>query len=204
MKDKLTFKDFRINRVILYLTTSDIFTWGLMAVIQGFAGLYLAEKLDSDVIRVVGVGTGIFSFANALFQIPIGVLIDKIKKDRDDIFVLFTGNICMGMPFLFYPFINSEYVYFFLQFIVGAGTAMNLVSWRKIFAMNLDRGREGIEYAIYESIMGLTIGLFSLIAGIIANIGEGYFDAVMVAIGIIMMTSGLWVLLILGVDNRKQ
>jgi MFS family permease len=204
MKDKLTFRDFQINKVILYLTTSDIFTWALMAVIQGFAGLYLAQKLDSDVIKIIGFGTGIFSFANALFQIPVGLVIDKIKKDRDDILVLFTGNLFMGMPFIFFPLINSEYVYYFLQFIVGMGTAMNLVSWRKLFAKNLDKGREGLNYAVYETIIGVSIGIFSLAAGLIANVSEEYFDAVIVAIGIIMMTSGLWVLLILGVDNRKQ
>lgn len=194
----------KLNRVIIYLTTSDIFTWGLLTVINGFAGLYLATKLELDVVQVVGLGMGIFSLAKGLFQIPIGLLVDQIKKDTDDIFVLFFGNLLMGAPFLFYPLIQSEYFYYLLQFLVGTGAAMNLVTWRKMFARNVDVDKEGLQYGIYDTIMSFSIALFSLIAGSIANISQDYFDLVMLSMGILILSSGIWALSIFKVQNRRK
>ena len=39
-------QNFVINKIIWYLTASDVFTWSLYAVISGFTGIYLAKKID--------------------------------------------------------------------------------------------------------------------------------------------------------------
>ncbi|MCA9381473.1 MFS transporter [Candidatus Dojkabacteria bacterium] len=194
----------KVNKVIVYLTTSDVFNWALMAVMNGFVGLYLATKLETDVIRIVGIGYGILSLSQGLVQIPTGYFIDRTKSDRDDIFMLLFGDILMGAPFLLYPTITSEYHFFMLQFIIGFGAGINLVSWRKMFAKNLDKDKEGMEYGMYETIMAFCIAFFSLVAGIIANISETYFDIVMAGIGVIMLSSGLWAILLLKLEKEKN
>lgn len=194
----------KINKVIIYLTTSDISNWALMVVISGFIGLYLATKLDEDVIKVVGVGTGILSLAKGIVQIPTGYVIDKIKSTRDDILMLLIGDILMGFPFLLYPLITDEYQFYILQFVVGIGAGINLVCWRKLFAKNLDKGKEGMEYGMYETIMSFSVGLFSLIVGFIANISEAYFDIVITVIGLIMLSSGLWAILLLKLEKNER
>lgn len=194
----------KVNNVIVLLTLSDVFTWGLMIVINAIVGIYLAGKLDFDAVRAVGTGTAIYSFVVGLTQVPIGTLIDKIKKDTDDILALFVGNILMGLPFLFFPLIQTEYVYYVLMLAVGLGSSINVVSWRKLFATNIDKNKEGLEYGLYESTLSLSAGIFSLIAGIIANISAEYFDAVIVAIGLIMMSSGFWALLLFKIKNRAS
>lgn len=197
-------KRFSINKVIVYLTLSDIFTWGLYLIINSFVGIYLAKKLDGEVLEYIGVGTAIYYITKGGLQIPIGIIADKIRKDKDDILFLFFGNILMGAPFLFYPLISTPYLYFFLQFILGCGSAMNLVNWRKLFAKNLDKGREGLEYGAYDTVMSLTMSVFSIIAGFISNISETYFNMVMISIGLLMITSGIWAAAIFTVDNRKS
>ncbi|GAB4284355.1 MAG: hypothetical protein Kow0081_1470 [Candidatus Dojkabacteria bacterium] len=186
-----------INKTLVILTTSDVFTWGFVVVINAFAGIYLETKLNVNAIQIVGIGTGIYSIVNGLLQIPVGYFIDKYKGTIDDIIVLFCGNILMGTPFLFFPIIQSEYAYYFLQLILGIGTAMNLVAWRKTFASNLDKNKEGLEYGIYQTVMSISIAIFGFVAGAIANISEQYFDLVMVTIGTLMASSGGFVLLLL-------
>lgn len=176
----------------------------MIAAINGFAGLYLATKLEVDIVQIVGIGTGIYSLASSVVQIPVGTFIDNFKQDKDDIIILFLGSVLMGLPFIFYPFIHNEYFYYILQFITGLGSGMNLVSWRKLFAKNLDADKEGLAYGTYETIMGFSIAIFSLIAGFVANIGEEYFDAVMVVIGFVIMSGGLWTIKLYNVKGRKQ
>jgi MFS family permease len=193
----------RFNRVIIYLTTSDIFTWGLMIVLSSISGIYLANKLGGDAVKFVGIGTALFSIFKGLLQIPIGIFTDKVRKDKDEITFLLLGNILMGVPFIFYPLINSEYIYYILQSICGIGAAMNLVNWRKLFAKNLDKGKEGLEYGAYDTVMSLSVALFSIIAGFVADLSQHYFDAVIVVIGILMVSSGVWAALIYRVSDRK-
>ncbi len=193
----------KVNQIILYLTASDIFTWGVFAAINGFVGLYLAEKLEIDVVQILGVGIGIYSLAQGIVQIPVGTLIDKNKSDKDDIIILFIGDILMGMPFLFFPFIESEYIYYILQFVIGIGAGMNVVSWRKLFAKNLDKDKEGLEYGTYETIMSFSIAFLSFLAGVIANINESFFDLVMISIGILIMSGGFWSIKIYRAKSRK-
>lgn len=194
----------KINKVIMLLTASDVFTWGLIFVVNAIAGLYLAIKLGENAVAFVGVGTGIFYIVKGLLQVPIGIYADKVKGDKDDILFLFFGNLLMGLPFMFYPTIQSEYTYYFLQMIGGVGAAMNLVNWRKLFASNLDKGKEGLEYGLYDAVISISIAIFGVVSGIVASLGENYFDFVMLAIGILMISSGIWALLIFAVKNRNS
>lgn len=204
-KNKKT--NYKINKVIGILTASDIFTWGLFGSINVFVGIYLSGKpqfTPEEVIQFLGIGTAIFSFSSAIMQIPVGLTIDKLKGDRDEIYALMTGNIMFGLPFLLYPLIDSEYIYYFLQAVMGVGAAINVVSWRKLFAKNLDKDKEGMEYAGYETVLSTCTAIFSIIAGLLGSISPAYFDLVMVSIGVMMMSSGLIAFSLFRVERKGE
>ncbi len=192
----------KINKVIAYLTLSDIFTWGLFNVLASLSGVYLSTKLGEDVVQVVGTGTAIYLLANGLAQLPAGLLGDRIKDDKDEIIMLMLGNVLMGIPFLFYPIISTPVFYYVLQTIFGVGTAINLVNWRKLFARNLNGGTEGMFYGVYGAVMGIVAAGFGLVAGYVGNLSHSMFDVVIVVIGLIMILSSVFGALILKVSNR--
>lgn len=192
------------TKIVLFLTFSDIFTWGVYYSINALIGIYLSSKLGGNVVEYIGIGTGVYMLARAIFQLPVGYITDHIHKDRDEILLLIGSNVLMGLPFLLYPFIAGPGVYYILQFVFGTGTAINLVSWRKLFARNLDRHHEGSEYAIYETIMSVVTALFSIVAGVVGNISHEYFEAVIVVLGIIMMTGSIWPILVFTERNRNS
>jgi MFS family permease len=193
-----------LNNVILYLTLSDSFVWGPFIIIANLTSLYLSTKLGTDTASFVGIGTGIYFLTRALFQMPIGLLTDKIENDKDEIILLFLGIVLMGVPFLFYPMITEPFQYYILQFIFGIGVSFNLPNWRKLFALNLDQGKEGFQYGFYETIISISTAIFSVLIGFVANLGDTYFDWAMRGVAILMMLAGLWALLILKVKDRKS
>lgn len=195
---------FKLNRVIWLLTCSDIFSWGIYSSISALTGIYLSTRLGTGVVEIVGVGMGIFYLSRSIFQIPIGLVTDKIKKDRDDIIFLVIGNLMIGFPLLFYPVIQAPIFYFLLQVIFGIGAAMNLVTWRKLFARNLETDKEGLSYALYDTVMSGSIALFSIIAGVVANMGQEEFDLVIMIIGFIIMMSSILPALIFDVKERQS
>ena len=194
-------KDF--NKVVVLLTLTDVFTWGPYFVISTLAGIYLANKLGVNAIKFIGIGTAIYYFTRAITQIPIGAITDKIKKDKDDILFLIAGVILMGVPYILYPQITQPIHYYILQFIFGLGVSLDLATWRKLFAMNIDSGREGRQYGFYETIISLSTVILSTVIGLIANLGNIYFDIVMVCSGVLMMAGSIWATLIFKAEKRK-
>lgn len=192
-----TSRRFPLNRTLLLLTLSDVFNWGFYQIIPAIAGLYLANRFGEQTVSIVGIGISIYLVTRGLFQIPIGVICDRMQSNRDEIIFLLVGNVLMAVPYFLYPAISEPVHYFSLQFAFGLGAAMNLVTWRKLFAGSLNKGQEGYQYATYETIMSLMAALLSAIAGIVAGISHQYFDLVMVMIGATMLLSALWAGLIL-------
>ena len=194
----------KMNKVTLLLTLSDVCTWGAFVVISSLSGIYLSDKLGVNTVQFVGIGTAIYFFTRGIFQIPIGNLTDKIKKDNDEILMLTIGVILMGFPYMLYPLITQPWHYFVLQFIFGFGVSLNVVNWRKLFALNIREGMEGKEYATYDFILSVSTAVISLILGIVANISDAYFDIVMIASGATIMLASIWILSIKKVSNRKS
>lgn len=191
------------NKVVLFLTMADVFVWGPFFIISALSGIYLAGKLGAGTIELVGVGTAIYFLTRAITQLPIGYITDKIKKDKDEIIILIIGILLMGLPYIFYPLISQSMHYFILQFVFGVGVSLNLANWRKLFAMNIDSGKEGRQYSFYETIVSLSTVILSTTVGLIANIGDVYFDLVMIGSGILMMAGSIWVVLIFKIHKRK-
>ena len=194
----------KLNKVVIYLTLSDVFTWGSFMIISALTGLYLAQKLGQDAIQFVGIGTAIYFLTRSIFQIPIGRITDKYKKDKDEILILFVGILLMGTPIIFYPSISLPDHYYILQFIFGLGVALNVTNWRKLFALNVDSGREGRQYALYETIVSACTAILSIVGGYIANLGSMYFDMVISFAGIVIMLGSIWVYLIYRYESRKS
>jgi len=83
------------------------------------------------------------------------------------------------------------------------GVSLNVTNWRKLFATNVDSGREGIQYATYETIISIATAILSTLIGVVASLGEIYFDIVIVSAGIVMMLGSIWIILIYKVEKRK-
>ncbi len=192
------------NKVVTLLTLSDIFSWGPLIIISSLSGIYLADKLGGNIAEIVGIGTAIYYITRALFQIPVGAITYNIKKDRDEVLILAMGAILMGLPFVFYPFLTSPVQYYFLQFVFGVGVSLNVVNWRKLFALNISSGMEGKQYATYDTALSICTAILSIIIGFVANISDIYFNIVMVGSGITIMLASVWISLILTVKSRKS
>ena len=193
-----------INRVISFLTLSDVFSWSSFAVINALVGLYLANRFGQDAIKFIGIGIGINTLTRGIFEIPIGMLTDRVKRDRDEIWLLFLGCFLMGLTYVLLPTIIDPSGYFALMFLFGLGSALNLNTWRKLFAKNVDKNKEGTQYGVYDTIIAFTAAIISFISGYISSLNPEYFPYVIFFLGILIMTGGLAALGIFTVDRRKS
>jgi MFS family permease len=202
---KLMGNNLNVGKVIWFLTLSDIFTWGFATILSSLSGLYIAMRLEENAFMVIGTTITIFFLTRAIFQLPIGIILDKIERDRDEIIVLTIGVILMGLPFILYPLAYEPWQFFLLHFVYGFGTSLNLNSWRKLFAKNLEFGREGVSYGVYETVKSLGAAFVSFLAGLMSNqLKHEKFELVIVMIGVSIMSASIWAMLIFTVKNRKS
>lgn len=198
------FRKLLFSKTFWLLTFSDVFTWGFYLIISTLSGIYLEGKLGEDIVRIIGVGGFIYYIIRGFLQIPISRVLDRIKSDHDEIIVLSIGCILMGLPFLFYPAITSAGQYYILQIIFSLGVAMNINPWRKLFATNLEAGREARVYAFYDMINSIFIAVSILFVGQIANVSQQYFDTMIVTLGLLVMTGGFWASLVVTDKTRRS
>ena len=167
-------------------------------------GIFLSQRFGSQTIFYVGVATSCYFISRALFQIPIGMISDKIHHDNDEIIILFLGCFIMGIVYILIPFITESWQYFLLMSVEGFGASMNLNSWRKLFASNLDRKHEGVGYGFYETIMSFATALISLIGGYFSSLSNAAFEIVLISIGLAIIVGGLVSGSILFIKDRKS
>src|SRR3989344_815265 len=113
---KFLFSRPKVNKVIVLLTLSDIFTWGIHFVVLALVGIYISERLGQNAVQIVGIGSAVYTGSRGLLELPVGRLTDIIRFDHDEIVILSLGNIIMGTSYLFYPLISSPSAYYALQF----------------------------------------------------------------------------------------
>jgi len=167
-------------------------------------GIFLSQRFGAQTIFYVGVATSCYFVSRALFQIPIGMISDKIHHDNDEILILFLGCFIMGIVYILIPFITESWQYFLLMSVEGFGTSMNLNSWRKLFASNLDKRHEGVGYGFYETIMSFATAIISLVGGYFSSLGNVAFEIVLISIGFAIIIGGLVSASILLIKDRKS
>lgn len=197
-------RQFSLNRVVMFLSLADIFSWGPYMIISALSGLYLSNKIGADAVQSIAIGTSIYYVTRAIIQMPLGKIADKMKSDKDEILFLLLGAILMGFPFIVYPFISSAIHYYILQFMFGVGVSFNLTNWRKLFALNIDKDREGTQYGFYEICMSGSAAIFSALVGSLGYLSTQYLDIVIVSGGIIMLLASFWILGVYRTGERKS
>lgn len=157
-----------VSSVIRYLTLADLFVAGGFGLIGPIFAVYVVETIPNAGVDIVGIATMIYLITKSLGQIPIGNFIDKIKGERDDFWFLFFGYSFHGIIPLLYLFIKTPYQLYFVEFLLGIFAAFVFPSWYAIFTRHIDKGKEGIEWGTYNTLVDLGGAFAAGIGGLIA------------------------------------
>lgn len=194
----------QFNKTIVALTMSDVVVWGTYMIAYPLQGIYLTYSFGDKSIQYIAIGLSIFYFLRAILPVPIGIILDKTKGNRDEIYSLAVGSILIGLNFFVFPFVTQPFEYYLLMALAGIGAAFNLLGWRKLFAKNLDKDKEGREYAVYETVMSLCTAVFSLIGGELSSISHEVFRWFFMGVGILTMLGGVIITFVLMKRDRNK
>jgi len=156
------------NSVIRWLIISDFIIIGSYGLLGPIFAVFITDYIDGANIQVVGIAMTIFLITKSLAQIPIATIIDKIKGEKDDFWIVFVGSIIMSLIPLAYIFIHTIPQLYLVQAIYGAVTAATFPAYMAIFHRHLDKGKEGTELGVYYTLTDIASAVTGAIGGSLA------------------------------------
>jgi len=166
---KKFFLGVKINRVIQFLTYSDILMlsgWGL---INPILAVFLTDKIIGGSVAIAGIASTTFFLTKSILQIPVARAIDSKKGEWDDFWVMTVGSLLIS--FAAFSFIFAQYTWqvFAIQIVNGIGCALSYPGWLAIFTRHIDRNHESLEWSLYSTATDLGSALTAALGGLIAS-----------------------------------
>ncbi|OGD69469.1 hypothetical protein A3E89_01585 [Candidatus Campbellbacteria bacterium RIFCSPHIGHO2_12_FULL_35_10] len=183
-----------VSSVVRYLTLADLFFLGGLGLIGPIFAVYIVETIPGANVDVVGMAMMIYLITKSFAQIPIGNFLDKMKGEKDDFWLLFTGFLLCSIIPLLYLQVNTAGELYLIEFFYGLFAALAFPSWYSIFTRHIDRGKEGLEWGTYNTLIDLGGAFSAGIGGLIAaNFG---FDTLFILSSVAVFIGALSLLFI--------
>lgn len=157
-----------INPVIRFLIISDVVLVGAAGLLGPIFALFIEDFIQGGNEAVAGLAAGIYLFSRSFLQIPIAHIMDKVKGEKDDFFMLFIFSILSALVPLFYLVIHTQIELYIVQFILGILTAFTYPAYMAIFTRHIDKDKEGTEWSIYFTLTDITSATLAVVGGYLA------------------------------------
>lgn len=127
--------------------------------------IYVKQEIGGDILTI--------GWAFAIYMITVGVVSyiagkmgDKIKEKE---YLLAVGYLIRAVGFFCYTLISTIGGLFLLQLFLGIGEAIANPSFKSIYSIHLDNGRESTQWGIWDMSYSIIVGIATIIGAMIVN-----------------------------------
>lgn len=180
---------YNINFVIKILIISDFLFWSAYQLLAPFFAIYVTDNITGGSISVIGISTALYFIFKSIFEVPVGIYIDKSKSEKDDLYTSLYGGLVMGIIYFSFVFINSVWQLYALEIALGIAAAFSYPGWCSIFTRHIDKGKEGYEWSIYDIVLGLGMAGAAVVGAFITD--KYGFKTLFMVVGTITLLSSI-------------
>lgn len=170
-----------ISIVIRFLIISDTILIGASGFLGPIFALFVEDYIKGSNATVVGLAAAIFLITKSLSQIPVAILVDKIRGEKDDFYILFVFSILSSLAPLLYLIISTPLELYLVQFVLAILTAFTFPSYMAIFTRHIGPKKEGTAWGIYFTLTDLAAAAFGAIGGYIAFV-QGFATLIIIVV----------------------
>jgi len=161
--------DFKMNIVVKILILSDFIIWSVNNLTAPIFAIFIVDKIPGAGIETVGIAAALYLIFKSIFEIPVGIFLDKTKGEKDDLYSTVIGSVIMASVFAFYPLVNSVWQLYLLQIILGISAAISYPGWYGIFTRHIDKKKEAYEWSVYDVALGVGMGLTAMVGAFLVD-----------------------------------
>jgi MFS family permease len=162
-------KHFRINIIIKVLILSDFIISSALNLIAPVFAIFIIDKIPGASLATVGIAAALFLLFKSIFEIPVGIIIDKTKSEADDFFTTFVGSIVAAIVYFLYIYVDSIAQLYALQILLGMAAALSYPGWYGIFSRHIDKKKEAFEWSLYDVLIGLGMAATAVLGALIVE-----------------------------------
>ncbi len=174
-------KKYHVNPVIKVLIVSDFLIWSSYQLLAPVFAIFISDQVIGGSIEAAGIAIALYLIFKSLFELPVGMYIDKSKSEKDDLYTAVIGTTLTALVFFAYPFVDSIWHVYVLQSIFGIGSALAFPGWYSIFSRHIDKDKAGFEWSLYDVLTGIGMAATAALGGFTAE--QFGFNVVFVSIG---------------------
>lgn len=162
----------KISLVVRFLVLSEFFVWGSWGLIYPILAVYIMDNISGGGVEVAGIAYGIFVLTRSLFQIPVAVIADNVKGEKDDFWFLIGGTLLLVFTPILMIFIDQIWQLYLVQIVHGLGNAAIYPTRMAIFTRHIDKKHEGLEWGIFQTLMDVSLSVSAFLGGfMVASFG---------------------------------
>jgi DHA1 family quinolone resistance protein-like MFS transporter len=176
-----------MNKNLKLLVISDIFVISGFGLIAPILSIFINDNLIDGSIFSAGLASTIFLITHAGLQL----LFSSKFVPNDRLWMLKLGTAIITLVPVGYLLSTTVYHLYFVEFVYGIGAAFAYPSWSSLFTSNLEKGKRGFQYSVYNSSVGVGTALTAVAGGWLAE--KFSFQLVFILTGLIALV-GLFIL----------
>lgn len=157
-----------MNPVVRFLIISDTVFMGAAGLLGPIFALFIEDYIVGGDESVAGLAAAIYLLTKSVLQIPVAHLIDKVRGEKDDFWLMVIFTFLTGLAPLLYLFIATPMELYIVQFVLGIFTAFTFPTYMALFTRHIDKAKEGTEWGIYFTLTDLTSATLAGLGGFIA------------------------------------
>lgn len=188
-----------VNPVIRFLILSDV-TWRSgVGLLSPIFPIFVVERIVGGNELVVGVAATIGLVTKGLFQIPAASIIDRIRGEKDDYWMMVVfSTLTLLMP-LCYLIVRTPGQLYAVEFFSNLFLAFTFPSFMAIFTRHVDKEKEGTTWGLYFTLTDFAAAGAAAVGGAIA-ITLGFPMLIIVSVCISLLAA----ILLLPIRNRMR
>lgn len=171
-----------MNFVVRMLVVSDVIWLTATGLLGPIFALFIVEFIEGGTAAVAGLAAAIYLVTKSILQIPVASVIDHIRGERDDFWLLFISTGLAALTVLLYLVVRTPLQLYAVQFLYGVLLAAAYVPFMAIYTRHINREKEATAWGIYFTMTDLSAALAAMLGGILADT-IGFRPLIMLASG---------------------
>ncbi|MFA5075947.1 MAG: MFS transporter [Patescibacteria group bacterium] len=185
---------YQVNIVIKILIISDFLVWSANQLLAPIFAIFVTDQIAGGTIEAAGIASALYLVFKSLFEIPVGIYIDRTTSEKDDLWCAVIGTTLTALLFFGYSFIHTVNGVYIIQALLGITSAISFPGWYSIFTRHIDREKAGFEWSVYDVFLGLGMAAAAALSGFFAD--RFGFSSLFILLGIFTLLGSFMLIMI--------
>jgi MFS family permease len=158
-----------VNFIVRILVLSDFFLFFSVGLLSPIYAVFILDRIEGATLEIVGIATAVYWTSRVVSVIPLSRLMDKIKGEKDEYYLMLLGTFFISALPLCYIFITQAWQVYIVQFFNAVAFSLVIPAWRVIFTKNMDKNRVGFEWSLDDVGVGLATAIAAALGSMVAE-----------------------------------